>query len=101
MPRDEGERKGLARLRLAANRWRSLLRCRAEFLQLGIRGVDGLLSGLLLAACLNRSYLEAHGFGLDKYIEHPLVLEDGKALAPSRPGHGIGFDWNGLAKLAP
>jgi hypothetical protein len=29
------------------------------------------------------------------------VLEHGKALAPSRPGHGIGFDWKGLAKLVP
>jgi L-alanine-DL-glutamate epimerase-like enolase superfamily enzyme len=54
----------------------------------------------LLAACPNRSYLEAHGFGLDRYIEHPLVLEDGMALAPARPGHGINFDWKGLAKLA-
>ena len=39
----------------------------------------------LLAACPNRSYLEAHGFGLDRYIEHPLVLEQGMALAPSGP----------------
>jgi L-alanine-DL-glutamate epimerase-like enolase superfamily enzyme len=54
----------------------------------------------LLAACPNRSYLEAHGFGLDRYIEHPLALEDGMALAPTRPGHGINFDWKGLAKLA-
>ncbi|MGY4235159.1 L-alanine-DL-glutamate epimerase-like enolase superfamily enzyme [Bradyrhizobium sp. USDA 4449] len=54
----------------------------------------------LLAACPNRSYLEAHGFGLDRYIEHPLLLEDGKALAPDRAGHGISFDWKGLAKLA-
>jgi len=54
----------------------------------------------LLAACPNRSYLEAHGFGLDRYIEHPLVLEDGMALATSRPGHGINFDWKGLTKLA-
>jgi L-alanine-DL-glutamate epimerase-like enolase superfamily enzyme len=54
----------------------------------------------LLAACPNRSYLEAHGFGLDRYIEHPLVLDQGMALAPMRPGHGITFDWNGLAKLA-
>jgi L-alanine-DL-glutamate epimerase-like enolase superfamily enzyme len=54
----------------------------------------------LLAACPNRSYLEAHGFGLDRYIEHPLVLEDGMALAPTRPGHGINFDWKGLAQLA-
>jgi L-alanine-DL-glutamate epimerase-like enolase superfamily enzyme len=54
----------------------------------------------LLAACPNRSYLEAHGFGLDRYIEHPLVLEDGKALAPSRAGHGVNFDWKGLGRLA-
>jgi L-alanine-DL-glutamate epimerase-like enolase superfamily enzyme len=54
----------------------------------------------LLAACPNRSYLEAHGFGLDRYIEHPLALDQGMALAPARPGHGITFDWNGLAQLA-
>ena len=54
----------------------------------------------LLAACPNRSYLEAHGFGLDRYIEHPLVLQDGMALVPLRPGHGISFDWPALAKLA-
>jgi L-alanine-DL-glutamate epimerase-like enolase superfamily enzyme len=54
----------------------------------------------LLAACPNRSYLEAHGFGLDRYIEHPLVLDQGMALAPMRPGHGIAFDWKGLAQLA-
>ena len=34
----------------------------------------------LLAACPNRSYLEAHGFGLDRYIAHPLA----------RRGHGAG-----------
>jgi L-alanine-DL-glutamate epimerase-like enolase superfamily enzyme len=55
----------------------------------------------LLAACPNRSYLEAHGFGLDRYIEHTLVLDQGMALAPTRPGHGIDFDWKGLAQLAP
>ena len=54
----------------------------------------------LLAACPNRSYLEAHGFGLDRYIEHPLVLDEGMALVPLRPGHGISFDWPALAKLA-
>ena len=52
-----------------------------------------------LAACPNRSYLEAHGFGLDKYIADPLVIEEGFALAPDRPGHGIVFDWEGLAAL--
>jgi L-alanine-DL-glutamate epimerase-like enolase superfamily enzyme len=54
----------------------------------------------LLAAAPNRSYLEAHGFGLDRYIETPLRLEDGFARAPDRPGHGIVFDWEGLAALA-
>ena len=50
----------------------------------------------LLAACPNRSYLEAHGFGLDRYIAHPLQIRDGFAIAPDRPGHGIEFDWKGL-----
>jgi L-alanine-DL-glutamate epimerase-like enolase superfamily enzyme len=49
-----------------------------------------------LAACPNRSYLEAHSFGLDRYIAEPLRIEDGFALAPGRPGHGIAFDWTGL-----
>jgi L-alanine-DL-glutamate epimerase-like enolase superfamily enzyme len=50
----------------------------------------------LLAACPNRAYLEAHGFGLDRYIAQPLAIRDGFALAPHRPGHGIVFDWKGL-----
>jgi L-alanine-DL-glutamate epimerase-like enolase superfamily enzyme len=50
----------------------------------------------LLAACPNRSYLEAHGFGLDRYIAEPLRIEEGAAVAPERPGHGIAFDWKGL-----
>jgi len=54
----------------------------------------------LLAACPNRSYLEAHGFGLERYIAEPLTIQDGFALAPDRPGHGIAFDWKGLAHLA-
>lgn len=53
----------------------------------------------LLAAAPNRSYLEAHGFGLDRYIAEPLKIEDGVAIAPSRPGHGIAFDWKGLAAI--
>jgi len=53
----------------------------------------------LLAACPNRSYLEAHGFGLERYIAEPLEIEDGFALAPCRPGHGIAFDWDGLDRI--
>ena len=54
----------------------------------------------LLAACPNRSYLEAHGFGLDAYIAEPLRVRDGAAHAPGRPGHGIEFDWAALASIA-
>ncbi len=54
----------------------------------------------LLAAVPNASYLEAHGFGLDDYLAHPLVVEDGKAIAPERPGNGLEFDWKGLAAIA-
>jgi len=50
----------------------------------------------LLAAAPNRSYLEAHGFGLDRFIAEPLRIEAGRALAPDRAGHGIAFDWKGL-----
>ncbi|MEM9010985.1 MAG: mandelate racemase/muconate lactonizing enzyme family protein [Pseudomonadota bacterium] len=53
----------------------------------------------LLAACPNRSYLEAHGFGLDDYIETPLLLEAGNAIAPETPGHGMVFDWDRLAEI--
>jgi L-alanine-DL-glutamate epimerase-like enolase superfamily enzyme len=53
----------------------------------------------LLAACPNRSYLEAHGFGLERYIAEPLKIQDGFALAPDRPGHGIVFDWDGLERI--
>lgn len=52
-----------------------------------------------LAACANRSYLEAHGFGLDQYIADPLTIDNGFAIAPDRPGHGIRFDWDRLKTL--
>src|SRR5580692_5803693 len=53
----------------------------------------------LLAAAPNRSYLEVHGSGLDRYIAEPLVIRDGNAIAPERPGHGVAFDWDLLQKL--
>ena len=53
----------------------------------------------LLAACPNRSFLEAHGFGLERFIAEPLVIEEGFAIAPERPGHGITFDWAGLDRI--
>ncbi len=53
----------------------------------------------LLAAAPNRSFLEAHGFGLDRFIAEPIRIVDGCAIAPDRPGHGISFDWTGLERL--
>ncbi|WP_218509059.1 mandelate racemase/muconate lactonizing enzyme family protein [Variovorax sp. dw_308] len=53
----------------------------------------------LLGAVPNRSYLEAHGFGLDAYIAEPLQIRDGFATAPDRPGHGIVFDGKGLEAI--
>jgi Enolase C-terminal domain-like len=53
----------------------------------------------LLAACPNRSYLEAHGFGLERYIAEPLRIDDGCAIAPRRPGHGVKFDWKSLDRM--
>jgi len=53
----------------------------------------------LLAAAANGNYLEVHGFSLDRFIAHPLRIEDGDAVAPDRPGHGVEFDWQALADL--
>lgn len=50
----------------------------------------------LLAAVPNASYLEVHGFGLERFVEVPLAMEGGSALAPERPGHGVAFDWPAL-----
>ncbi len=46
----------------------------------------------LLAAVPNRSYLEVHGFGLERFMAEPLVIADGIAQAPERPGHGVDLD---------
>ena len=52
----------------------------------------------LLAAAPNRSYLEVHGFPLDRYVAEKLQIVDGCAIAPERHGHGIEVDWGGLKK---
>lgn len=53
----------------------------------------------LLAAVPNASYLEVHGFGLERFVAHPLEVRDGVALAPERPGHGVDLDRRGLEAL--
>ncbi|HKI99636.1 MAG TPA: mandelate racemase/muconate lactonizing enzyme family protein [bacterium] len=53
----------------------------------------------LLAAVPNASYLEVHGFGLERFIAEPLAIAEGAAIAPERSGHGVTLDWEGLATL--
>jgi L-alanine-DL-glutamate epimerase-like enolase superfamily enzyme len=53
----------------------------------------------LLAAAPNASFLEAHGYGLERYMAHPLTIKDGYAIAPERPGHGVELDWAALDRL--
>jgi L-alanine-DL-glutamate epimerase-like enolase superfamily enzyme len=52
----------------------------------------------LMAAAPNRTYMEAHGFGLERYLAEPLQVVDGFAIAPDRPGHGLTFDFAALGK---
>jgi len=53
-----------------------------------------------LAAVPHRSFMEAHGFGLERYIVDPMRIVDGSVTAPDRPGHGIDFDFEALSALA-
>lgn len=50
----------------------------------------------LMAAVPNASYLERHGFGLERFIEQPLEITQGRAVAPERPGHGVVLDIDAL-----
>lgn len=50
----------------------------------------------LLAAAPTRTYMEAHGFGLDQFILEPLQIVDGHAIANERAGHGVDLDWEAL-----
>lgn len=43
----------------------------------------------LLAGVPNASYLEVHGFGLERFMPEPLELVNGNMLPPERPGHGV------------
>lgn len=50
----------------------------------------------LLGAIPNASYLEVHGFGLERFIAEPLEVVEGYATAGEAPGHGIRFDLDAL-----
>jgi L-alanine-DL-glutamate epimerase-like enolase superfamily enzyme len=53
----------------------------------------------VLAAAPNRSYLETHGFGLERFMAEPMRIEEGCAIATERPGHGVALDWQALEAL--
>ena len=53
----------------------------------------------LMAACPNRSYLEAHGFGLENYVTEPFIIKDGFAIASDIPGTGVDFYWKKLETI--
>ncbi len=70
--------------------------CEARNLPVTTHGVHD-LHVHLLAAIPNPSYLEVHGFGLERFMqEEPLSLTDGTLLPPTRPGHGVCLDWQRL-----
>jgi L-alanine-DL-glutamate epimerase-like enolase superfamily enzyme len=50
----------------------------------------------LMAAAPNRSYMEVHGFALDRYVAEPMRVVEGVTVASEAPGHGIELDWSAL-----
>ena len=54
----------------------------------------------LLASIPNASFLEVHGFGLERFETTAPELQDGYMLASEKPGHGVEFDWEALRPYA-
>ena len=54
----------------------------------------------LLAAAPHRTFMEAHGFGLTRFMADPMPVVDGCVTAPDRPGHGVDLDFEALARRA-
>lgn len=48
----------------------------------------------LMSAMPHASYLEVHSFPIDAYTTRPLVIRDGRAVAPDTPGTGVEFRWD-------
>ena len=47
----------------------------------------------LVAGYPSDGWVEAHSFDIDQYTTRPLLLDDGRAIAPDEPGTGVNFDW--------
>lgn len=52
----------------------------------------------LLAAIPNNSFVEHHGFGLERYMVDPPQMVGGVLTAPEKPGHGVEFQWSSLTE---
>lgn len=53
-----------------------------------------------LAAAPHRTFMEAHGFGLEDYMAEPMPIVDGCVTAPELPGHGVQLDFSRLMVVA-
>jgi L-alanine-DL-glutamate epimerase-like enolase superfamily enzyme len=52
----------------------------------------------LMSAMPHAAFLEVHSFPIDQYTTRPLVIENGRAVAPDTPGTGVIFRWDLLEK---
>ncbi|USH04332.1 mandelate racemase/muconate lactonizing enzyme family protein [Grimontia kaedaensis] len=50
----------------------------------------------LVASQACEGWLEIHSFPIEQYTLQPVVIENGKAVAPDNPGIGVSFDWEKL-----
>jgi L-alanine-DL-glutamate epimerase-like enolase superfamily enzyme len=50
----------------------------------------------LVSALDPQGWIEVHSFPIDEYTTRPLVMENGRAVAPDTPGTGVEFNWEKL-----